>query len=152
MAFYGYQCKQQCYVPGRVKHTTPVFTQCHHHPSAVNCVQCAPCASTGAKLCTVRKTMHSSPKCSAPCSSQCVETHIVQGQSSSCCPRSPDPCTVTFPQSHVQGREHLCLPHCGQPCVTGCPQACTPTHVYHHSSYPYSYQWCNSYHYNCGQQ
>ncbi|XP_010152815.1 PREDICTED: cornifin-A-like [Eurypyga helias] len=150
MAYYGYQYKQQCYVPGGVKYATPVFTQCHN-PSAVKCVPCTPCASRGAKLCAVRKTMQSSPKCSTPCSSQCVETHVVQGHSS-CHPRSPDPCTVVVPQPHVQVREHLCVPHCGQPGITGCPEICAPAHMYQHSSYPCSYQWSNSYHYNCGQR
>ncbi|KAM6365318.1 uncharacterized protein J5M81_015074 [Pluvialis apricaria] len=151
MAYYGYQYKQQCYIPGGVKHTTPVFTQCHN-PGVVKCMSCSPCASKGAQVCAVRKTMQSSPKCSAPCSSQCVETHIVEGQSSSCSPRSPHPCTMAFPQPHLQGREHLCMPHCGQPGIPRCPQICAPAHMYQHSSYPYSYQWSDSYHYNCGQQ
>jgi len=149
MVYYGYQYKQQCYVPGGVKCATPVFTQCHG-PRAVRCVSCTPCASKGAKTCTVRKTMQSSPKCSAPCSSRCVETHFVEGHSSSCSPSSPHPCTMAFSQPHLQSRGHLWVPHCGQPGVTACPQICTPAPTCQHSSCPYSYHWSNSYHYNCG--
>ncbi|KAM6330929.1 uncharacterized protein FN964_015094 [Alca torda] len=151
MAYYGYQYKQQCYIPGGVKHVAPTFTQCHS-PGVVKCVSCTPCASRGAKMCTMSKTTQSSPKCSPPCSSQCVETHLVEDQSSSCCPRSPGLCTMAFPQPHLQGREHLCMPHSGQPGVMRCPQMCVPAHMSQHSSSPYSYQWSNSYHYNCGQQ
>ncbi|KAM9251751.1 uncharacterized protein FYN16_013490 [Cariama cristata] len=151
MPYYGYQYKQQCYIPRGVKYATPVFTQCHN-PGATQCAACTPCASKGTELCALRKTMQSSPKCSPPCSSRCVETHIVEGHSCSCSPRSPDLCTMAFPQPHFQGREHLCVPHCGQPGVRRCSQVHGPAHACQHSSYPYSYQWSNSYHYNCGQQ
>lgn len=151
MACYGYQYKQHCYIPCGVKCTTPVLTS-HQNPGAVKHVSCTPCASKGVELCTVRKTTQGSPKCSTPCSSQRVQTHIVEDHSSSCSHRSPAPCTMAFPQPHVQGRGHLCVPHFGQPGITGCPQARVPSHVYRHSSCPYSYQWSNSYHYHCGQQ
>ncbi|XP_010122981.1 PREDICTED: cornifin alpha-like [Chlamydotis macqueenii] len=143
MAYYGYQYKQQCYIPGGAMCATPAFPQCHN-PNVVKCVSHTPCA--------VRKMTQSSPKCSMPCSSQCVETHTMEGHCSPCSPRSPDPCTTAFPQPHVQGREHLCVPHCGQPTFTRFPQVHAPAHMYQHSSYPYSYQWSNSYHYKCGQQ
>ncbi|XP_010071795.1 PREDICTED: cornifin-B-like [Pterocles gutturalis] len=151
MAYYGYQYKQQCYIPNGAKCATPVPRQCHN-PSAVKSVSYTPCASKGTKLCTVRKTLQSSPKCSTPCLPRCVETRIAEGPSSSCIPRAPAPCTLAFPQPHVQGRGHLCMPHCIQPGITRCPQLCAPAHVYHHSSYPCSYQWSNSYQYNYGPQ
>ncbi|XP_014816900.1 PREDICTED: cornifin alpha-like [Calidris pugnax] len=151
MAYYGYQYKQQCYIPSGVKHNTPVFTQCHS-PSAVKCTSCTPCDPKGAKLCTVRKTMQTSPKCSVPCPSGCVETHLVEGPSSSCCPMSPDPCAMAFPQPQLQGMEHLCIPHCGQSGLMRFPQICAPAQVSQNSSYPYSYQWSKSYQYNCGPQ
>lgn len=151
MACYGYQYKQHCYIPCGVKCTTPVLTP-HQNPGAVKYVSCTPCASKGVELCTVRKTTQGSPKCSTPCSSQHVQTHIVEDHSSSCSHRSPAPGTMAFPQPHVQGRGHLCVPHFGQPGITGYPQARAPSHMYRHSSCPYSYQWSNSYHYHCGQQ
>uniref|UniRef100_A0A8C4UBM5 Uncharacterized protein n=1 Tax=Falco tinnunculus TaxID=100819 RepID=A0A8C4UBM5_FALTI len=149
MPYYGYQYKQQYYIPGGAKCATPVFTHCHN-PSAVRCTSCTPCASKGTKLCTVTKTVQSSPRCYAPCSSRCVETHIVEDHSSSCSSRSPGLCTMAFPQPHMQGREHLCVTHCGQPAVTRCPQICAPAPMCQHSACPYSYQWSNSYHYNTG--
>lgn len=151
MGYYGYQYKRQCYVPGGVRYTTPVFRHCHN-PCVVKCTSCTPCAPEGAKLCTVRETVHTSPKCSAPCSSQCVETHIVEDHSSSCSPRSSHLCTMAFPQPQVQGRGHLCVPHCGQQGIVRCSQTCAPAHACQYSSYPYSYQWSDSYHYNCGHQ
>uniref|UniRef100_A0A8C6J563 Uncharacterized protein n=1 Tax=Melopsittacus undulatus TaxID=13146 RepID=A0A8C6J563_MELUD len=150
MSYYGYQYKQQYYIPGATKCTTPVFTRCHN-PCPVKCVPCTPCASKVPKGCRLRKTVQSIPRCSVPCSSRCVETHVVEGHSSSCSTRSPDLCTMAFPQSVVQGGENLCVSQCGHSGITRCPQVCAPTRLYQHSSCPYSYQWSNSYQYNCGQ-
>ncbi|XP_017694070.1 PREDICTED: small proline-rich protein 2B-like [Lepidothrix coronata] len=159
MSYYRYQYKQQRYIPPGMKCPPPVFPQQCHPPGVVKCVQCPGCAPTAAKVCSVRKTLQS-PRCS----SGCVETHVVEGHScssSSCCcsPRSLNPCTVTFPQPQGTGREQLCLSQCGQVGVKRCPhvcaptpQVCTPAPLCQHSSYPYSYQWSNSYQYNCGQQ
>ncbi|KAI6072987.1 Epidermal differentiation protein [Aix galericulata] len=98
---YWYQYKQQCVVPSGLKCATPVFAQCHS-PPVVKSMPCTSCASMDAKLCAARKMMQSSPKCSMPCTSSCVEKHIVQGHSSSssCSTRSPEPCSVVFPQPH----------------------------------------------------
>ncbi|XP_010179141.1 PREDICTED: cornifin-B-like [Mesitornis unicolor] len=166
MSYYGYQYKQQCYIPSGVKCGTPVLTPCHnpgvvkcttpvftpcHNPGVVKCSSCTSCAPKGAQMCAVRKTVQSIPKCSTPCSSQCVKTQVVEGHSSCCSPTCPAPCTMAFPQPLMQGRGHLCVPHCGQPSMR-CPQTCAPAQMYQHGSCPYSYQWSNSYQYNCGQQ
>ncbi|XP_010196984.1 proline-rich protein 9-like [Colius striatus] len=148
MSYYGYQYKQQYYIPSGTKCTMPVITQCHN-PGVAKCVPCTPCAPKGSNLCTVRKTIESSPVCYTSCPSRCVETHVMEGHSSSCSSRSSDLCTMAFPQPQVQVREQLCVPQCGQASVTRCPQICAPTPVC--SSSPYSYQWSNSYQYNCGQ-
>ncbi|XP_008946964.1 PREDICTED: late cornified envelope-like proline-rich protein 1, partial [Merops nubicus] len=101
MACNRCQCKQQGRVASGVKHPTPVSTQCHR-PGAVQYVSHPPCPPTGPKLCAVRKTMQSSPKCCPQCSPQCVETHLVEGHTSPCSPRSPHPCVTVFPQPHGQ--------------------------------------------------
>ncbi|XP_031949199.1 late cornified envelope-like proline-rich protein 1 [Corvus kubaryi] len=153
MSYYGYQYKQQCYIPGGMKCSAPTFTQQCHSPGVVTCGSCSPCAPTGTKVCTMRKTL-ASPRCPGPCRPGCVETHVVEGHhsSSSSCSSSRclDPCSVPFPQPLVQGRE-LCVPRCGQAVVRRCPQVCAPAPVCQDSSCPYSYQWSNSYQYNCGQ-
>uniref|UniRef100_A0A8C0UC30 Epidermal differentiation protein n=1 Tax=Cyanistes caeruleus TaxID=156563 RepID=A0A8C0UC30_CYACU len=148
MSYYGYQYKQQCYIPGGMKSPAPAFPQQCHSPGLVTCGSCSPCAPAGAKLCTVRKAL-ASPRCRQGC----VETHLVEGHhsSSSSCSSSRclDTCPAPFPQPLVQGRE-LGVPRCGQG-VLRCPQVCGPAPVGQDSSCPYSYQWSNSYQYNCGQ-
>uniref|UniRef100_A0A8B9B8F2 Uncharacterized protein n=1 Tax=Anser brachyrhynchus TaxID=132585 RepID=A0A8B9B8F2_9AVES len=150
---YWYQYKQQCIVPSGLKCATPVFTQCHS-PAVVKSMPCTSCASMDANLCTARKMMQSSPKCPTPCTSSCFEKHIVQGHSSSssCSTRSPELCSMVFPQPHVQSGQHLFVPQCRQLGITECPQIGNPIHVGQQSSYPCSsYQWSDSYHYRCGQ-
>ncbi|XP_032568733.1 small proline-rich protein 2B-like [Chiroxiphia lanceolata] len=54
-----------------------------------------------------------------------------------CAPTAAKVCSVCVPAPKV------CVPS---------PQVCAPAPLCQHSSYPYSYQWSNSYQYNCGQQ
>ncbi|XP_027583048.1 keratin-associated protein 10-8-like [Pipra filicauda] len=182
MSYYRYQYKQQRYIPAGMKCPPPVFPQQCHPPGVVKCVQCPGCAPTAAKVCSVRRTLQSPRCSSGCVETHVVEGHSCSSSSSSCCcsPRSLNPCTVTFPQPQGTGREQLCLSQCGQVGVKRCPQVCAPTPqvcvpapqvcvpapqvcvpapqvcvpapLCQHSSYPYSYQWSNSYQYNCGQQ
>ncbi|XP_032305113.1 uncharacterized protein LOC116654411 [Coturnix japonica] len=144
---YWYQYKQQCFIPGGVKHNMPTFTQCRS-PGVVKSVPCASCASRDAKQCTTRRMVQSSPKCPTKCTSSCMEKHVVEGHSSSCSHQSTDGCTMMFSQPHGQ---HLYMPHFRQVGVMERPQVSAPVHVGQHSSYPCSYQWSDSYHYRCGQ-
>uniref|UniRef100_A0A8C5U8N4 Epidermal differentiation protein n=1 Tax=Malurus cyaneus samueli TaxID=2593467 RepID=A0A8C5U8N4_9PASS len=153
MSYYGYQYKQQCFYPAGTQFSAvPAVPQQCQGAGAVSCTSCSPCAPAGTKICTVRKTL--SPRCAGPCRQGCVETRVVEGHrsSSSSCSSSRclEPCSVPFPQPPVQGRE-LCVPNCGQTVTRRCPQMCAPAPVCQDSPYPYSYQWSNSYQYNCGQ-
>uniref|UniRef100_A0A8C3QXV0 Uncharacterized protein n=1 Tax=Cyanoderma ruficeps TaxID=181631 RepID=A0A8C3QXV0_9PASS len=145
MSYYGYQYKQQCFIPGGMKSPAPAFPQPCPGPGLLpcsSCSPCSPCSPSGAKLCTVRKTS------AGP---GCVETRVVEGHrccsssssSSSSCGASrclgpwPGSCPAPFPQPLARGGEVAVL--------GGCPQVCRD------SSCPYSYQWAKSYQYSCGQ-
>uniref|UniRef100_A0A8C3N1U8 Uncharacterized protein n=1 Tax=Geospiza parvula TaxID=87175 RepID=A0A8C3N1U8_GEOPR len=137
MSYYNYQYKQQCFIPGGVTSPTLTFPQqCHSSELVVPCSPCSPCAPVAPKLCAVRKALPS------PCRPSCVEMRVVEGHSSSSSSscsssRCLDSCPAPIPQL-------LGVPRCGQG-VLRCPQVCQER------SGPYSYQWANSYQYNCGQ-
>uniref|UniRef100_A0A8C5NLP0 Uncharacterized protein n=1 Tax=Junco hyemalis TaxID=40217 RepID=A0A8C5NLP0_JUNHY len=146
MSYYNYQYKQQCFIPGGVQSSTLTFPQqCPSSELVLPCSPCSPCSPctpVAPKLCTVRKTLPS------PCRPSCVEMRMVEGHSSSSSSscsssRCLDSCSAPIPQL-------LGVPRCGQG-VLRCPQVCAPSPVCQERSGPYSYQWCNSYQYNCGQ-
>lgn len=149
MSYYNYQYKQQCFIPGGVQSPTLTFPQqCQGSGLVVPCSPCSPCAPVAPKVCTVRKALAN------PCRPSCVEMRVVEGHSSSSsssCSSSQclDSCSTTFPRLLAPGRE-LGVPNCGQG-VLRCPQVCAPGPACPERSCPYSYQWSNSYQYNCGQ-
>uniref|UniRef100_A0A8B9QIQ0 Uncharacterized protein n=1 Tax=Apteryx owenii TaxID=8824 RepID=A0A8B9QIQ0_APTOW len=153
MSHYGYQYKQQWYIPSGMKGATPSFTQCHK-PCVVKCTSGT---SRGADLCGARNIVQSIPKCSEPCTTRCVETRIMEDLTSQsslhtnpCSTRSPTLCNLERPQLHLQGWENLGVPQCGQPCIPTCSGTCGPAYTSQHYSHPYSYQWSKSYSYGSG--
>ncbi|XP_051627109.1 small proline-rich protein 2B-like [Manacus candei] len=89
---------------------------------------------------------------------QCHPPGVVKCvQCPGCAPTAATVCSV---------RKTLQSPRCSSGCVethvveghsspkvcVPAPQVCVPAPLCQHSSYPYSYQWSNSYQYNCGQQ
>uniref|UniRef100_A0A7M4F4W7 Uncharacterized protein n=1 Tax=Crocodylus porosus TaxID=8502 RepID=A0A7M4F4W7_CROPO len=96
MSYYGYQLKQQCYVPPGVKYSSCV-TRCPKPPAMK---WTTPCTTKCTEPCIAKKLPE-------PCATTCVKTRVV---------RCPLPCTPTCPEP--------CAAKCVTPCATGYLEPC----------------------------